>query len=709
VRDASDDEAGWCLVAEAFSALGEHERSLKAAEYAVRAHPYDAEGHLWKCRALLALERKDAALNAAQAGLEQSHYDHRIRRLLVRAQLACGRTVEALVELGQLQARFPEDSEIDCLTGELALVRERDSEAEAAFRAAVERERDCEAGWVGLAQVRGKRGLRLDAAHCYYEAGRANPQDLSYRSRGVAALDELVDQRLGLVPAIYYTFTFIVGGLFCVAYPFLIPVVIALMVWGGRALGAWTLEGILKTLVPEVGDYYRRVYPLQRAQNAKDTREGCLILLGLLGGVLGLWELTRRGLWELTLRLLVVSALTIPWLWKRFAPRRREPKPEPPLFRFPDEVLVGEEAPRVAPAAEPLEIAWTQFSEGKAAAARETARILLAQQPEDVHALRIYSLASLAAGDGEAGLEAAQRARQVDPAAPDLRALLWLQLAAAERSDEALHEAERDPGERDACLEMLVELVGYLEAAGAAEPVAAGSRLVRELAPGSPQAWKLVGDTAYRGGRWHEAEAAYRQALALAPESSLYLSQLGAVLAQQHRYREAWALWDRALRADPEAEWAAANLDSQLRWALIISAAVVAVILGSVAFLPTFYGQLRNPWMPWATFAGPFVTMGACALLYRPWKRLIGPSLPRSQSPDWPSLLFTTVVMAAIVLLPLHAIQTWTEIAMHPGLFAARWQGAATITLLAGYCVITALRTFGIVKSQEEPTVGKCE
>ncbi len=63
----------------------------------------------------------------------------------------------------------------------------------------------------------------------------------------------------------------------------------------------------------------------------------------------------------------------------------------------------------------------------------------------------------------------------------------------------------------------------------------------------------LVADAAaqFQSGRLAEAESAYRAALAIAPDDSAVMHNLGVVIAAQGRQREAVECFDKALRADP--------------------------------------------------------------------------------------------------------------------------------------------------------------
>jgi O-antigen ligase len=86
----------------------------------------------------------------------------------------------------------------------------------------------------------------------------------------------------------------------------------------------------------------------------------------------------------------------------------------------------------------------------------------------------------------------------------------------------------------------------------AGEPAAAEGQIAAadRLSPADPRVWAAWGGLYTEWGRYDQAEAAYRRALALAPDLATYHTALGLALAQQGRLEEGLVELERAVALD---------------------------------------------------------------------------------------------------------------------------------------------------------------
>jgi tetratricopeptide (TPR) repeat protein len=123
---------------------------------------------------------------------------------------------------------------------------------------------------------------------------------------------------------------------------------------------------------------------------------------------------------------------------------------------------------------------------------------------------------------------------------------------------ERLRREQRNP-ENDLYLANALGLAGRHEEAG---------RLLRDLAGSERPLWvrqralAFSGDLARRAKQWREAEQAYRAALALDATEYGSWNNLGVVLVNQERFREAEKAFLRAIALAPEDDLARRNLES---------------------------------------------------------------------------------------------------------------------------------------------------
>ncbi|ARC55525.1 Beta-barrel assembly-enhancing protease [Frondihabitans sp. 762G35] len=155
---------------------------------------------------------------------------------------------------------------------------------------------------------------------------------------------------------------------------------------------------------------------------------------------------------------------------------------------------------------------------------------VLAMEPDDVDALRLFAATHLRDGDSSEALRAAYRLLAVNP--DDVSAL---QLAAKAHSaiddhDEAIVAAdlalERAPQNPDAHITRVV--VGL--AAGDTGPrVSKSATMAVTLAPFSPSTHITLGNFLWRDGRPDEARAAYGEALRIDPQSIVARTNLASL------------------------------------------------------------------------------------------------------------------------------------------------------------------------------------
>jgi len=233
----------------------------------------------------------------------------------------------------------------------------------------------------------------------------------------------------------------------------------------------------------------------------------------------------------------------------------------------------------------PLQAALALHKAGRLEAAEAGYRALLAEDPNDLDALHLLGALLVQSGRPREAIEAVQRAVAQRGNAPALHNTLGLAYQ-AEGNEAAAESAFRQalalrPGYAEAhvnlgnllrrrgdklgALEhyrravagnpMYAEAAGYLGVllADLGRPGEALAPLERAVAarPGNAELLVNLGAVLAELGR-PEAEQRYRQALALAPDHALALSNLGRLLLAKGRYAEAVACVEKAVAAAPD-------------------------------------------------------------------------------------------------------------------------------------------------------------
>ena len=190
--------------------------------------------------------------------------------------------------------------------------------------------------------------------------------------------------------------------------------------------------------------------------------------------------------------------------------------------------------------------ASASFSRGELAQAESVCRTLLADHPNNAAALHLLGLVRARGGDRAGGEELLRRSVELDPADTRLR----LNFATFLRRAGRLAEAERvyrrvlqlAPGERAA----RHGLVLTLDALGSGRDAEIQCRTLVDADRSQPDGWAALGFVLSKQNRLPEAEAAYRQVLALSPGNALVQRRLGTLLTSLDRSEEALAALDRA-------------------------------------------------------------------------------------------------------------------------------------------------------------------
>ncbi|MBO3738737.1 tetratricopeptide repeat protein [Actinoplanes flavus] len=224
---------------------------------------------------------------------------------------------------------------------------------------------------------------------------------------------------------------------------------------------------------------------------------------------------------------------------------------------------------------------------GRASAAVPMLRRLLAEDPDDVEALRALAHCLHRTGRYDQMLAVAEQAAVLAPADPAVhrqRATALLELGGTRAALDAATEARRlDPSD----FRNEVTLAQALLAAGGTARIVAASAAAeraRRLAPHEPVAHLVAGDALRRMADFRGARQAYRTALALDPEDADTLHRLGAVDADRGRALRSSALLGDTLRAAPHDPDVLRTATSAARraWWLLTDAATVPLVAGVV-------------------------------------------------------------------------------------------------------------------------------
>lgn len=176
---------------------------------------------------------------------------------------------------------------------------------------------------------------------------------------------------------------------------------------------------------------------------------------------------------------------------------------------------------------------------------------LLQANPQDVEGMCGLSYCLTELGRHQEGLRIAERAAGL---APDmdwphrLRSAHLLGLGRTRDALRAAEEAVRLHPNGLLCLLMLFEAQCALNDAKSAARTA---RAIRQFDPEQAEAHNAVGRAAMLRSDWLGAERAFREALRLRPQESVYQSNLALALERRGHISEAMELFEQAVRTDP--------------------------------------------------------------------------------------------------------------------------------------------------------------
>jgi Flp pilus assembly protein TadD len=197
----------------------------------------------------------------------------------------------------------------------------------------------------------------------------------------------------------------------------------------------------------------------------------------------------------------------------------------------------------------------TQLLVGRADDALAEVRSALAQWPHDLDLLCLGSLACDCLRRSREALELADLAAAVEPGSARVHLLRSRALSALRRHRAAVAAAEEAvrlaPEEAGTHVRLSEALCADPRPGWRRRAVTAAERAV-ELAPEHADTHCALGDSLIRTGRVARAEASYRVAVAIEPESSRLRLRLAGVLEHRGRHEEAAELHAGTLRLAPE-------------------------------------------------------------------------------------------------------------------------------------------------------------
>ena len=241
---------------------------------------------------------------------------------------------------------------------------------------------------------------------------------------------------------------------------------------------------------------------------------------------------------------------------------------------------------------------------------------VLRAAPEDVQALCGMSRCLGKLGRPADGLRLAERAAALSPAHDWPQRLRSAHLLLLDRPRQALEAAGRaralDPTGFASLLSLFEAQVALRRRRQAAETAQA---MVGEH-PGEPESHNAVGRAAMLRRQWPAAQMAFGEALRLAPQESVYQSNLALALERRGRRREAMAHFRRAVQTDS----ANAVVRRQLVHAIDRLLAVAGVGAGLAGGAGASAAARATGPVAWALAAMAVALVAAVVLLVRWWR-----------------------------------------------------------------------------------------
>jgi tetratricopeptide (TPR) repeat protein len=205
---------------------------------------------------------------------------------------------------------------------------------------------------------------------------------------------------------------------------------------------------------------------------------------------------------------------------------------------------------------------------------------LLRANPQDVDGMCGLSYCLTELSRHQEGLQIAERAAGL---APDvdwphrLRSAHLLGLGRPRDALRAAEEAVRLHPNGPLCLLILFEAQCALKDAKSAAQTA---RAIRQIDPEQAEAHNAVGRAAMLRRDWLGAERAFREALRLQPQESVYQSNLALALEQRGHISEALELFEQAVRTNPDSAHSRGQLAGAIWRRLWIGGVGASTVVG---------------------------------------------------------------------------------------------------------------------------------
>jgi tetratricopeptide (TPR) repeat protein len=232
----------------------------------------------------------------------------------------------------------------------------------------------------------------------------------------------------------------------------------------------------------------------------------------------------------------------------------------------------------------------------------------IAVEPQNSRGHCLMALALRSLGEYPRALEAAQRALAAnleDEWPHRLRSIVLLEMGRRRVALQAARESVRLGPDVPEALFTLVQ--AQLACGKTRDAQATGARLA-EIAPDRALTYQTLGYVAIRRRQWAAAEAHLRRALAIDPESYETMNDLGLVLQEQGKAREAIDRFHDALRTSPARREARENLFGALRrflrpvWVIpagVVLGAGAQAYPSAQALLPLIFAVVMLAYLYW--------------------------------------------------------------------------------------------------------------
>ena len=219
---------------------------------------------------------------------------------------------------------------------------------------------------------------------------------------------------------------------------------------------------------------------------------------------------------------------------------------------------------------------------GRPADAMAVYQLVLREEPDDAHALCGMSRCLGKLGDPAEGLRLAERAAALAPGDDWPHRLRSAHLVLLGRPRPALEAARAARALAPTGFAAQLSVFEAEVATGARRAAGETARSMVATHPAQPESHNAVGRAAMLARRWTDAEAAFGEALRLAPHEAVYRSNMALALERRGRRREAMQHFRGAVQSDPGSAAARRQLVHAIDRRLAV-AGVGAGLAGAVA------------------------------------------------------------------------------------------------------------------------------